>query len=613
MCGIIGVVGRPDAITPILDGLERLEYRGYDSAGVVLHSGRDLRVAKRAGRLSNLRAAIDGQTMVASTGIGHTRWATHGGPTDRNAHPHADPTGKVALVHNGIIENYAELKRKLSDREYLSETDSEVVAHLVAEHYDAMGDAADLPTAVREVVNLLEGAFSLCIVHEDVPDMIVVAKRQSPLVIAYADGVAYCASDVAAMIGTTTSVASLLDDQMAVLTADGIVVTDFAGESAEPHAFEVTWDLSAAERGGYDTFMLKEIHEQPEAVRETLRDRFVDQRLKLDVMNIDEHELGQIDKIFIVGCGTALHAGMVGKYAIEHWAGIPVEIEVASEFRYRDPILDPHTLVIAMSQSGETIDTIQAASHARDQRAKVIALCNVVGSTLAREADGVFYTHAGPEVAVASTKAFTTQMVGTLVLGLYLAQARNKLYASEIGDILERISTLPEQMQEVIDISDAPMKALADQYHDVNYTMFIGRHNGLPIAYEGALKLKEISYLHAEAFPAGEMKHGPIALIEDGSLVVGLAPRGHVFGKIVSNLQEVKARGADVIAIGTQGDEDALRDHADHLIMLPEAAHELATPILSVIPLQLFSYHVATARGNDVDKPRNLAKTVTVE
>jgi glucosamine--fructose-6-phosphate aminotransferase (isomerizing) len=612
VCGIIGITGREGAVDDIVAGLQRLEYRGYDSAGVVVaEPGHGLRIVKRAGKLGNLTEVLENQTIAGSTGIGHTRWATHGAPNDRNAHPHTDPGGRVAVVHNGIIENYAALKATLPDAEFASETDTEVVAHLVARELDE-GDDLDLLQAVRNVVGLLQGAYALCVMALDDPDTIVVAKQDAPLIVAHADGVGYCASDVAALIAHTTEVAALLDGQIARITPAGLEVVDRDGRPAQPHAFTVDWDLEAAEKQGYEHFMRKEIHEQPEAIRETLRDRLTDGRLHLDELRTDEHELARIDKVFIVACGTSLHAGMIGKLAIEHWARIPVEVEVASEFRYRDPILDHHTLVIAISQSGETTDTIAAASHARDQRAPVVAICNVVGSTLAREADGVLYTHAGPEIAVASTKAFTTQIVGCLLLGLYLAQVRNAVYASECEDILKRLQTLPALVQQVLE-QDAEIEKLARMYADSPYTMFIGRHAGLPIAMEGALKLKEISYLHAEAFPAGEMKHGPIALIEDGSLVIALAPAGHVFSKMVSNIQEVKARGAAVIAIGTEGSTEELREHADHLLTLPTASHELAEPVVAVVPLQLFSYHVAVARGEDVDQPRNLAKTVTVE
>jgi glutamine---fructose-6-phosphate transaminase (isomerizing) len=530
VCGIIGITGRDDAVERIVAGLTRLEYRGYDSAGIVAVGGGDLRIVKRAGKLAALVQALEGQPLVTATGLGHTRWATHGEPNDRNAHPHLDPSGRVAVVHNGIIENYQALRAELGDVRFASETDTEVTAHLVARELEQQPrGAADLLAAVRAVVARLEGAFSLCFVATDDPETIVVAKREAPLIVAHADGVAYCASDVAALIEHTRDVAALLDGQIARLRPDGIEVVDVDGRPVEPHRYTVDWDLAAAEKQGFPHFMLKEIHEQPQAIADTLRDRLTvpatggAPRLQLDELTIDEHELGRIDKVFILACGTSLHAGMVGKLAIEHWAGLPVDVEVASEFRYRDPIVDPHTLVIAISQSGETIDTIAAASHARDQRAPVIALVNVVGSTLAREADGVLYTHAGPEVAVASTKAFTTQLIGCLLLGLYLGQVRGRMYASECEDILTRLQAVPDAVEQVLEL-DRQIAELAERYQDVDYTMFIGRHAGLPIAYEGALKLKEISYLHAEAFPAGEMKHGPIALIEEGSLVVALAP-----------------------------------------------------------------------------------------
>jgi glutamine---fructose-6-phosphate transaminase (isomerizing) len=615
VCGIIGITGRDDAVDGIIAGLQRLEYRGYDSAGVVVADGQDgddaLSVVKRAGKLSNLTDALDGQGPAGRVGLGHTRWATHGAPNDLNAHPHLDPSGRVAVVHNGIIENYQALRASLDGVTFGSDTDTEVTAHLVARELD--GGAPDLLTAVRKVVAQLQGAYSLCFVALDDPGTIVVAKHEAPLIVAHADGVGYCASDVAALIAHTRDVSALLDGQIARISPDGVEVVDVDGAPAEPHRYTVNWDLAAAEKQGYPHFMLKEIHEQPQAVADTLLDRLDEAgRLHLDELRLEESELGRIDKVFILACGTSLHAGMVGKLAIEHWAGIPTEVEVASEFRYRDPIVDPHTLVIAISQSGETSDTIAAAAHARDQRAPVLALCNVVGSTLARDADGVLYTHAGPEVAVASTKAFTTQLVGCLLLGLYLAQVRGRMWPSEVEDNLDRLQRVPAALAEVLELDEVIHK-LAERYRDTSYTMFIGRHAGLPIAYEGALKLKEISYLHAEAFPAGEMKHGPIALIEDGSLVVALAPAGHVFGKMVSNIQEVKARGAAVLAIGSEGSVADLDAHADDVLSLPEAPHDLATPILSVVPLQLFSYHVATLRGEDVDQPRNLAKTVTVE
>ena len=617
MCGIIGITGRDDAVDGIVAGLKRLEYRGYDSAGIVAFDGHDLRAVKRAGKLEQLIAALDGQPLAAAAGIGHTRWATHGAPTDRNAHPHLDPAGRVAVVHNGIIENYQGLRQEFPEARFASDTDSEVVAHMVARELDAQAEP-DLAEAVRRTVARLEGAFALCVTAADDPGSIVAARQEAPLIVAAADGVGYCASDVAALIAHTRDVAALLDGQVATITPDGIEVTHVDGTPAAPHHYSVSWDLAAAEKQGYEHFMLKEIHEQPRAVLDTLLDRHTpvepggEPALHLDELWIDERELARIDKVFILACGTSLHAGMVGKLAIEHWAGIPVDVEVASEFRYRDPIVDARTLVIAISQSGETVDTIAAASHARDQRAPVLAICNVVGSTLARAADGVLYTHAGPEVGVAATKTFVTQLVGCLLAGLYLAQVRGRMYSTETADIIGRLQQVPDAIEQVLALEDE-IRELAQRYHDTDYTMFIGRHAGLPMAMEGALKLKEISYLHAEAFPAGEMKHGPIALIEPGSLVVALAPAGHVFSKMVSNIQEVKARGASVLAIGTDGSAAELKEHADHVLTLPQPPHELATPVLSVVPLQLFAYHVARQRGEDVDQPRNLAKTVTVE
>jgi glucosamine--fructose-6-phosphate aminotransferase (isomerizing) len=612
VCGIIGVTGRATAVADIVTGLRRLEYRGYDSSGVVAQHGERLGVVKRAGKLDRLVEALEGDPLAGATGIGHTRWATHGAPNDANAHPHLDPSGRVAVVHNGIIENYRALRAELDGAVFASETDTEVVAHLVARELDAP-DAPDLLEAVRRVVGLLDGAYALCVMSDREPGTIVVARQQAPLIVAARDGVGFCASDVAALIEHTDTCAALLDGQIARVRAGSVEVVDADGAPAEPDSYRVDWDLSAAEKQGYEHFMLKEIHEQPTAVRETLLGHDDGAgKVLLDELRIDPAVLSRVDKVFILAAGTSLHAGMVGKLAIEHWAGIPVDVEVASEFRYRDPIVDARTLVIAYSQSGETIDTIAAAQHARDQGAPVIAVSNVVGSTLARAADGVLYTRAGPEVAVASTKAFTTQIVAGLLLGLYLAQRRDRIFPSEVADVLDRLATLPDLVRRVVE-DDAAIVAAAERFRDVGYTMFIGRHAGLPIAYEGALKLKEVSYLHAEAFPAGEMKHGPIALIEPGALVVAVAPDGHVFPKLVSNVQEVRARGAAVLAVGTEGSRAALEPYADVVLTVPDAPLELATPVLTVLPLQLYAYHVAVLRGADVDQPRNLAKTVTVE
>lgn len=614
MCGIIGIVGRGDAVPLILDGLGRLEYRGYDSAGIVVHDAGRLTSVRRAGKLGQLTHAMIGVSVATTSGIGHTRWATHGAPTDTNAHPHTDPTGQVAVVHNGIIENYQALRQEFPNGVFTSDTDSEVVAHLVARAMAA--NSLDLFTAVQQVVPRLNGAYALCLVAANEPDTIVVAKLEAPLIVAMTGTGAYCASDVAALIAHTRDVAALLDGQIAKLTPAGIEVVDLAGKPSEPHAYHVSWDLEAAEKQGYTHFMLKEIFEQSTAVSDTLRDRLSGtgsaRSLHLDALRIDERELARVNKVTILACGTSLHAGMLGKLAIEHFAGLPVEVEVASEFRYRDPIVNSNTLVIAISQSGETVDTIAAAQYAKAQQAPMIALVNVVGSTLARTADGVLYTHAGPEVAVASTKAFTTQIVGCLLLGLYLAQLRGTRFATEIAEVVAKLGDIPQAISDVL-ATEKAIEALAKKYYNTPYTMFIGRHAGLPIAMEGALKLKEISYLHAEAFPAGEMKHGPIALIEPGSLVVAIALDGHVFDKMVSNIQEVRARGAAVLAITSASRVEELRAHADDVIAIPDMALELAAPVVAVVPLQLFSYHVAQLRGEDVDQPRNLAKTVTVE
>jgi len=612
MCGIIGVTGRPSAVEDILSGLRRLEYRGYDSSGVVAITDDRLGVVKRSGKLDRLGEALRTQTLTGSTGIGHTRWATHGAPTDDNAHPHLDPTGRVAVVHNGIIENYRLLRAELDGARFVSETDTEVVAHLVAREL-RMPDGPDLLEAVRRVIARLDGAYALCVLSSDEPDTIVVARHQAPLIVASIDGVGFCASDMAALIAHTDTGAALRDGQLARVRPGSVEVFDADGMPAEADVFRVDWDLSAAEKQGYEHFMLKEIHEQPVAVAETLLGRDDGRgRIVLDEVRIDPAELARVDKVFILAAGTSLHAGMVMKLAIEHWAGIPVDVEVASEFRYRDPIVTDRTLVIAISQSGETIDTIAAAEHARRQGAPVIAVCNVVGSTLARSADGVLYTRAGPEIAVASTKAFTTQLVAGLILALFLAQRKDRVFDSEVSEVLARLDTLPGLIRQIVD-DQTDHIAAAERFKDVGYTMFIGRHAGLPIAYEGALKLKEVSYLHAEAFPAGEMKHGPIALIEPGSLVIAVASEGHVFSKMVSNIQEVRARGAAVLAIGTESSRALLEAHADMVITVPEAPHELAAPVLTVLPLQLYAYHVAVLRGADVDQPRNLAKTVTVE
>jgi glutamine---fructose-6-phosphate transaminase (isomerizing) len=614
MCGIIGYTGFQRALPIVMQGLATLEYRGYDSAGVALVDTDGLEVVKRAGKLANLRETVQttpaARDHTATTGLGHTRWATHGEPNDRNAHPHLDASGNLALIHNGIIENYAALKAELTaaGHEFTSDTDTEVLAHVVGVLFE---QTQDLPEAVRQAVRRAEGKFAIAVLDRRDPATLVASRRDTPLILGHSDGASLLASDVAGLLTHTRDVEALLNDQVAVLTPDGITVTDLDGAETSGHRYTVDWDVAAAEKQGYAHFMLKEIHEQPGAVRETLLGRADPTgAIVLDALHTDPDDFRFVDKVYVVACGTSYHAGMVAKYAIEHWAGIGVEVEIASEFRYRDPILTPHTLVVAISQSGETIDTMAAAGHARAQGAKVVAITNVVGSSLAREADAVLYTRAGPEIAVASTKAFTTQIVALYVLALYLAQARRKLFPEECRDHLARLDGLADLIEQVLQQEPA-LADLAGQIAPAGYVMFVGRHVGLPIALEGALKLKEISYLHAEGFPAGEMKHGPIALIDDGGPVVALATSGHTRDKMISNIQEVKARGAVVLAVATEGDT-AVKEHADHVIYVP-AVHELLYPVLTVVPLQLLAYHVAVALGCDVDQPRNLAKTVTVE
>ena len=614
MCGIIGYTGPAQVLDILVEGLATLEYRGYDSAGVAVidADGGDLQIVKRAGKLSRLREALEGQTLPGTTGLGHTRWATHGEPNDPNSHPHLDASGNLALIHNGIFENYAALRSELeaNGHEFTSETDTEVVAHLIGVEYERTGDLLE---AVRGALHRVHGAFAIAVVDQRDPTRIIASRREAPMVLGHCDDASLLASDVAGLIAHTRDVTALLDDQIAVLTPGAIEIFDLEGNPAEAHRYTVEWDVSAAEKAGYAHFMLKEIHEQPHAVAETLLGRMDDLgRISPDEQRsaMVEDDLRHIDKVYIVAAGTSFHAGMVGKYAIEHWARVGVEVEIASEFRYRDPILTPHTLVVAISQSGETADTIAAAEHARNQQAKVVAITNVVGSTLARSADVVLYTRAGPEIGVAATKTFITQIVALDVLALYLAQLRRTLFFDECRDQLARMEALPALLEQVLQ-QESAIADLAAKFADSSYVMFIGRHVGLPIALEGALKLKEISYVHAEGFPAGEMKHGPIALIEPGGPVVALATSGHVRSKVVSNIQEVKARGAVVVAVATEGDTE-IKEHADHVVYVPEV-HELLYPILTVVPLQLLGYYIATTLGRDVDQPRNLAKTVTVE
>ncbi|WDZ90208.1 glutamine--fructose-6-phosphate transaminase (isomerizing) [Nocardiopsis sp. HUAS JQ3] len=615
MCGIVGYVGPQPALEVVVDGLARLEYRGYDSAGVAVLGDGALRTEKRAGKLANLRRALEERPVSGDgAGIGHTRWATHGAPNDVNAHPHVDNDNRVAVVHNGIIENFAALRLELEEKgcKFLSETDTEVAAHLLNTELARTGE---LPAAMRAVCKRLEGAFTLVAVSVDDPDLVVAARRNSPLVVGRGEGENFLASDVAAFIAHTREAVELGQDQVVELRADSITVTDYEGNPVDVREYHVDWDASAAEKGGYDYFMLKEIVEQPRAVADTLLGRVtVDGQLTLDEMRLSPEDLRSVEKIVIIACGTSYHAGLIAKYAIEHWCRIPCEVEVASEFRYRDPILDQQTLVIAISQSGESMDTLMAVRYAREQRARVLAICNVNGSTIPRESDGVLYTHAGPEVGVAATKTFLTQLAACYLIGLYLAQVRGLKFGDEINAVIAQLATMPEQIERVLETAE-PVRELARSLADADTVLFLGRHVGYPVAMEGALKLKELAYMHAEAFAAGELKHGSIALIEDGVPVVVVVPspegRSVLHDKIVSNIQEVRARGARTIVIAEEGDE-VVRPYADVLIPIP-AVPTLLQPLVSTIPMQVFACELALAKGNDVDQPRNLAKSVTVE
>ncbi|MEC3892760.1 MULTISPECIES: glutamine--fructose-6-phosphate transaminase (isomerizing) [Nocardiopsis] len=617
MCGIVGYVGPQPALEVVVDGLARLEYRGYDSAGVAVLGDGALSTEKRAGKLANLRKALEENPVTGEgAGIGHTRWATHGAPNDVNAHPHVDNGNRVAIVHNGIIENFAALRQELEEEgcKFLSDTDTEVASHLLSVELGRRGDG-DLAGAMRDVCKRLEGAFTLVAVSTDDPDLVVAARRNSPLVVGRGQGENFLASDVAAFIAHTRDAIELGQDQVVELRADSVVVTDYDGTPVEVNEYHVDWDASAAEKGGYDYFMLKEIVEQPRAVADTLLGRVsTDGRLTLDEMRLTPEELRTVEKIVIIACGTSYHAGLIAKYAIEHWCRVPCEVEVASEFRYRDPILDQQTLVIAISQSGESMDTLMAVRYAREQRAKVLSICNVNGSTIPRESDGVLYTHAGPEVGVAATKTFLTQLAACYLVGLYLAQVRGLKFGDEINAVIAQLATMPEQIEKVLDTVE-PVRELARSLADASTVLFLGRHVGHPVAMEGALKLKELAYMHAEAFAAGELKHGPIALIEDDLPVVVVVPspkgRGVLHDKIVSNIQEVRARGARTIVIAEEGDE-AVRPYSDVLIEIP-AVPTLLQPIVATIPMQVFACELALAKGNDVDQPRNLAKSVTVE
>jgi glucosamine--fructose-6-phosphate aminotransferase (isomerizing) len=621
MCGIVGYVGHQPAVDVVVDALRRMEYRGYDSSGVALVDGNGkLTVRRRAGRLANLESALaetDPADLVGSTGLGHTRWATHGRPTDRNAHPHRDAVGKIAVVHNGIIENYATLRHELEAAgvEFASDTDTEVAVHLVAHEYHHGQTAGDFTASVLAVLRRLEGHFTVVFANADEPGTIVAARRSTPLVVGIGDGEMFVGSDVAAFIGHTREAVELGQDQAVAITADSYRITDFHGnEDVEYREFHIDWDLDAAEKGGYEYFMLKEIAEQPTAVADTLVGHFVDGRIVLDEQRLSDQELREIDKVFVVACGTAYHSGLLAKYAIEHWTRLPVEVELASEFRYRDPVLDRSTLVVAISQSGETADTLEAVRHAKEQKAKVLAICNTNGSQIPRECDAVLYTRAGPEIGVASTKTFLAQIAANYLVGLALAQARGTKYPDEVEREFRDLESMPDLVARVIS-EIAPIAELAHRFAQASTILFLGRHVGYPVALEGALKLKELAYMHAEGFAAGELKHGPIALIEDGLPVIVVMPSpkssAMLHGKLLSNIREIQTRGAVTIVIAEEGD-DTVRPYADHLFEIP-AVSTLLQPLLSTIPLQVFAASVAQARGYDVDKPRNLAKSVTVE
>ena len=599
-----------------------MEYRGYDSSGIAILDGQGaLTVRRRAGRLANLEAALaetDVDELSGTSGLGHTRWATHGRPTDRNAHPHRDAAGKFAVVHNGIIENFAGLRHELEAEgvEFSSDTDSEVAVHLVAREYRQGETAGDFVGSVLAVLRRLEGHFTLVFAHADDPGTIVAARRSTPLVVGVGVGEMFLGSDVAAFIEYTREAVELGQDQAVVITADGYRITDFDGndDAAGARPFHIDWDLSAAEKGGYEYFMLKEIAEQPAAVSDTLLGHFVDGRIVLDEQRLSDQELREVDKVFIVACGTAYHSGLLAKYAIEHWTRLPVEVELASEFRYRDPVLDRGTLVIAISQSGETADTLEAVRHAKTQKAKVLAICNTNGSQIPREADAVLYTRAGPEIGVAATKTFLAQVAANYLVGLALAQARGTKYPDEVAREYRELEAMPALVQQVLGHLDA-VADLGVRFAGASTVLFLGRHVGYPVALEGALKLKELAYMHAEGFAAGELKHGPIALIEDGMPVIVVMPSpknaATLHAKLLSNIREIQARGAVTIVIAEEGDE-TVRPYADFIFEIP-AVSTLFQPLLSTVPLQVFAASVARARGYDVDKPRNLAKSVTVE
>jgi glucosamine--fructose-6-phosphate aminotransferase (isomerizing) len=621
MCGIIGVTGEPDALPLILGALHKLEYRGYDSAGVALVVDGEIwreRAADGTRSVADLAARtavnnpLDGAAPSATpgAGIGHTRWATHGHPTEHNAHPHLDCTGRLAIIHNGIIENHAALRAQLTAAGHTmtSATDTEVVGHLIEEH---LRGGLSLADATRAALSTVRGAFSIAVVHADEPDTIVAARRATPLVLGLRDGVALLASDIPALLGHAERLFALGDDELAVLTPGHVAVTTLAGDPVVPEELHITWDLEAAQKDGYEDFMSKEMHEQPQAVANTLLDRRdASGRLALDEMRLRPDGLRQVDKVFIVACGSSHHAALVAKYAIERWVKLPVEVDIASEFRYRDPVLTSRTLCVGVSQSGETLDTSKAMQEASRLGAKVLVVSNVVDSSMARAADGVLYTRAGPEVGVASTKCHLAQIVALEILGLVLAQIHETLSPAEIAAVLSEMDRLPGLIEQALSRS-AGVDDVAGKLVEARDFFFLGRHVGFPMALEGALKLKELAYLRAEGYPAGELKHGPIALIEPGTVVVGIATRNRLWEKLLSNVAEVHSRGATVVLVADDGD-DEVAAVADHVLWVPPC-DPLLSPVVGVVPLQQLAYRLARLHGHDVDRPRNLAKTVTVE
>lgn len=610
MCGIVGYIGSKDSAPILIDGLKRLEYRGYDSAGVAIVEDGKIKVVRRAGFLSELSDALEKNAPKGSLGIGHTRWATHGSPIEKNAHPHLDCRGKIAVVHNGIIENFLCLREKLESEghTFSSDTDTETIAHLIENH-----DQGDLEQAVREALKEVEGSFAVAVISTDYPDIIVAARKDSPLIVGLGKNEYYIASDIPAILNHTKHILVIEDNEIISLSKNSYHLTTLDNKEVKRDVIEVKWDAKAAEKSGYEDFMLKEIHEQPAVIRETMRGRFYGGELMLDELKLTNEDIKVIDKVFVVACGTSYHAGLVAKYAIESWTRIPVEIDIASEFRYREPVLDEKTMMIAVSQSGETADTLAAVRYAREQQAKVMAITNVVGSTLSREADGVLYTHAGPEIGVAATKTMIAQMIALYLLTLYLAGVRESLAVEDRASILSEMKYLDEALERIL-TDEQEMRAIkryAEKHYQQTDFLFIGRGVGFPVALEGALKLKEISYIHAEGYAAGELKHGPIALIDKGVPVVAVATEGHVYDKIISNIQEVKARGADVLAVASEEDKE-IKKHADDVLYVPRTS-EILSAVPAIVPLQLIAYYIAKKRGCNVDQPRNLAKSVTVE